>query len=86
MAAHGSCCFPEVPTLHVHAKWRCDRCTQCKSCGYRDLRWSDYTGWNVLFEHCVRCYRAIEKGEYCPVCRAIWGTKGGNWLQCEGCR
>lgn len=63
LAAHGVCCFPPVPQLHPNARWRCDNCSVCRSCGYRDAHWTDYTVWDATFSYCAkyphRHYRAL---------------------------
>eukprot|EP00375_Theileria_parva_P001766 XP_764441.1 hypothetical protein [Theileria parva strain Muguga] len=88
-SAHRSCCYPMVPNLLFIESWKCDYCTQCISCGYRDITCADYLNWGLFFFFCLKCWELLERSNYCGICYKVWtnfDTSSQKWVQCEGCK
>uniref|UniRef100_A0A3B0N6J6 [histone H3]-lysine(4) N-trimethyltransferase n=1 Tax=Theileria annulata TaxID=5874 RepID=A0A3B0N6J6_THEAN len=89
ISAHRSCCYPMVPNLLFIESWKCDYCTQCISCGYRDHNTADYLNWGLFFFFCLKCWELLERSNYCGICYKVWTHFDGSsqkWVQCEGCK
>ncbi|UKJ89967.2 hypothetical protein MACJ_003224 [Theileria orientalis] len=89
IAAHRACCNPVVPNLLFIESWKCDSCTQCISCGYRDTTCIEYLNWGLFFFFCLKCWELLERSNYCGICYKVWtnfDTNTQKWVQCEGCK
>ncbi|UKK02953.2 hypothetical protein MACK_003054 [Theileria orientalis] len=89
ISAHRGCCNPVVPNLLFIESWKCDSCTQCISCGYRDTTCIEYLNWGLFFFFCLKCWELLERSNYCGICYKVWtnfDTNTQKWVQCEGCK
>ncbi|AFZ81650.1 hypothetical protein BEWA_010670 [Theileria equi strain WA] len=89
LSAHRNCCNPPVPNLLFIESWKCDWCSQCISCGYRDTNGTEYLHWGLFFLLCLKCWESLEKNNFCGVCYKVWTNYDSvtqKWVQCEGCK
>jgi len=88
---HLKCASPAL-TKVPPGVFKCEECTECRSCYTRQPRGGD---WNHNFTLCGGCTDRFSRGEMCPVCDRAWDgpVLAGEckeedllYVACDGCR